>query len=83
MRVSEALQLRFKDVQADGPLIHKTKFGKSRQLPLHTSTFAELEKYLHARRLLYSESDRLFLESPDRGSVNPTPLGGGQYCAGA
>jgi len=25
----------------------------------------------------------IYFESPDRGSVNPTPLGGGQYCAGA
>jgi len=63
MRISEALQLRFEDVQTDGLMVHKTKFGKSRQLPLHSSTSAELEIYLHARRKLPSESDRLFLSS--------------------
>ncbi len=61
MRISEALHLRLEDVQPDGLMIHKTKFGKSRQLPMHPSTAAELEKYLLIRRNLPAESDQLFL----------------------
>ena len=63
MRISEALQLKFDDFQSDTLYIHKTKFGKSRQLPLHASASAELETYLTARRKLHSESDWLFLAS--------------------
>ncbi len=63
MRISEALQLRFVDIQSDALLVHKTKFGKSRQLPLHSSTSAELEIYLDVRRQLLSENDHLFLSS--------------------
>lgn len=61
VRISEALRLRFKDVQSDGLMIHETKFGKCRQLPLHPSTATALEQYLHVRRNLATDSDRLFL----------------------
>ena len=48
MRLSEALALRNEDVDLRyGMLtIHQTKFGKSRQVPMHTSTVEALRHYL-------------------------------------
>jgi len=54
MRISEALALLNKDVDLKyGMLtIHQTKFGKSRQIPLHPSTVAALRRYLWMRSLV-------------------------------
>ncbi len=54
MRISEALALRNEDVDLKyGMLtIHQTKFGKSRQVPLHPSTVAALRRYLWMRNLV-------------------------------
>jgi integrase/recombinase XerD len=51
MRISEALRLDRDDVDLDvGVLtIRHTKFGKSRQLPLHASTVSALAHYDHQR----------------------------------
>jgi integrase len=56
MRISEALALLNKDVNLKyGMLtIHQTKFGKSRQIPLHPSTVAALRRYLWMRSLVGS-----------------------------
>jgi integrase len=61
MRISEALALRLKDVTPDGLLIRKTKFQKSRILPLHPSTQAGLERYLQRRRRFSATSDQIFI----------------------
>jgi len=45
LRISEALHLRFDDVTADGVLVRKTKFHKSRLVPLHETTAAALACY--------------------------------------
>ena len=54
MRISEALALRNEDVNLKyGMLtIHQTKFGKSRQVPLHRSTVEALRRYLWMRNLV-------------------------------
>lgn len=55
MRVGEAIRLDRDDFDAsrDGRLIVRdTKFGKTRQLPLHPSTVTALSAYLHARDAL-------------------------------
>jgi integrase/recombinase XerD len=54
MRIGEAIRLDRDDLQADGVLtVNKTKFGKSRQVPLHPSAVASLGHYLQVRdRLL-------------------------------
>ena len=54
MRISEALALCNKDLDLMlGMLtIHQTKFGKSRQVPLHPSTVAALRRYLWMRNLV-------------------------------
>jgi integrase/recombinase XerD len=61
MRISEALALRFEDITADGLLIRKTKFQKSRLLPLHPSAQVGLERYLQRRRQFGGADDRLFI----------------------
>ncbi|MCW8309259.1 tyrosine-type recombinase/integrase [Acidiphilium sp. PA] len=49
MRISEALALRLSDVTDDGLIINKTKFKKSRLIPLHPTTRAAIDRYLSAR----------------------------------
>ena len=61
MRVSEALALRFKDLTADGLVIHDSKFGKSRLLPLHNTTTVALDEYLKKRRLVVPDDDHVFV----------------------
>jgi len=50
LRISEALALRFSEVTPQGLLIHKTKFQKTRLVPLHETTAAALDRYLIRRR---------------------------------
>ena len=61
LRISEALNLRFDDVTADGLLIHKTKFRKSRLVPLHETADAGLERYLQRRKRTAATCDRVFV----------------------
>lgn len=49
LRISEALNLRFEDVTAEGLVVRKTKFAKSRLLPLHPTTRVQLQSYLERR----------------------------------
>lgn len=54
MRVGEAIRLDRKDFDVEGGVItvRLTKFGKSRELPLHPSTVEGLRFYLHRRTQL-------------------------------
>ncbi len=61
LRISEALDLCFKDVMIDGLLIRETKFGKSRIVPLHSTTQAALEDYLAERGKLATADDHVFI----------------------
>jgi len=61
MRISEALALRFGDVTPDGLVIRKTKFRKTRLLPLHKTTAAALARYLGKRQQLGGIEDHLFI----------------------
>jgi integrase/recombinase XerD len=56
LRVSEAIRLRLQDITPDGLVIRKTKFCKSRLVPMHETTQAGLERYLQ-RRLPYAPGD--------------------------
>ena len=53
MRISEALSLQNKDVDLKYGIltIHQTKFGKSRQVPMHLSTVEALRRYRWMRNL--------------------------------
>ena len=77
LRVSEALHLR--DVDVDLRLgmltIRQTKFAKSRQLPMHPSTVAELARYRQQRaRHIPTTADMPFLIG-SRGRRLGLPLG--------
>lgn len=67
LRVSEALELRFDDLQPNGVLlIRRTKFGKSRLVPLHPTVADALDRYLDRRRKLAVTDDHVFLSASDR-----------------
>ena len=67
MRVGEAIRLDRKDVDFDDGVlsIWMSKFGKSRELPLHASTVDALRVYLQERDRLFSNptSPSLFISS--------------------
>ncbi len=67
LRISEALGLHFGDVLPDGVLrIERTKFGKSRLVPLHPTVEAALGRYLDERRQLAVADDHVFLSAGRR-----------------
>jgi len=61
LRVSEALALRFDDVTSDGLVVRKTKFNKSRLVPLQPTTATALTRYLDLRRRCSTVSDFVFV----------------------
>lgn len=63
LRISEALHLRLDDVTADGLLVRKTKFHKSRLVPLHETTDAALARYLEQRKAVGGGDDHVFIST--------------------
>lgn len=63
LRISEALHLYYGDVTPDGLLIRKTKFQKTRLVPLHETAVAELGRYLAQRGTAYLDSDPVFADN--------------------
>jgi site-specific recombinase XerD len=61
LRISEALALEFDDVSPDGLVIRRTKFQKSRLVPLHETAKAGLEKYLARRQCFASCDNHIFI----------------------
>jgi len=74
MRISEALALRLADVTDDGLVIDRTKFKKSRLLPLHPSTRRALDAYLAARLRVATESDALLIGNTGKALAYPTVI---------
>jgi integrase len=68
LRISEALDLRLGDVTADGLVIRKTKFNKTRLVPLHPTVTVALDRYLDTRRRTSTISDYVFV-SPAGGRL--------------
>jgi len=66
LRVSEALGLEFSDITSDGLLIRKTKFQKTRLVPLHDTVRTALDRYLTRRRRIHSNGPRLFIRDDGR-----------------
>jgi integrase/recombinase XerD len=67
LRISEALALRLDDVLPDGILqISRTKFGKSRLVPLHPTVVDALRRYLEVRCRLAVTDDHVFLSAGNR-----------------
>lgn len=61
LRVSEAIRLRFDDITQDGLVVRRTKFRKSRLVPLHETAQAGLERYLKHRRRYAPFDDHVFI----------------------
>ena len=63
LRISEALALRLGDVAEDGLIINRTKFKKSRLVPLHDTTRAAVDRYLSTRLAISTSADSLFISN--------------------
>ena len=63
MRISEALDLCFQDIMADGLLIRDTKFRKTRMVPLHPTTGKALQAYLVERGKIAATEDHIFVSA--------------------
>lgn len=78
LRVSEALALEFSDVTCDGLLIRKTKFQKTRLVPIHDTARAAIDRYLMRRRRMHSNGHHVFIRADGRPlpywEVHPTFL---------
>lgn len=61
LRRSEAVNLRLSDITPDGLIVRKTKFRKSRLVPLHVSTREALGRYLRIRNGANPLDDHLFI----------------------
>ncbi len=73
LRISEALDLRFHDILPDGVLhIQRTKFGKSRLVPLHSTAAHALDSYMQERRQLAVTDDHVFLSAGDQRIASST-----------
>ena len=73
LRLSEALDLRLHDMLPGGVLqIRRTKFGKSRMIPLHPTAAHALDDYLQERRRLAVIDDHVFLSAGDQRIASST-----------
>jgi integrase/recombinase XerD len=63
LRVSEAIRLHYGDVTPDGLIIRRTKFGKSRLVPMHETAQVALERYLRQRRSFAPGDDHVFVST--------------------
>jgi len=61
LRISEALGLLISDLTPDGLMIRKTKFQKTRLVPLHETTVAGLRRYLMRRQRIHSGGEHVFI----------------------
>ena len=66
LRISEAMRLVLGDVTTDGLLVRKTKFRKSRLLPLHETTQAALKRYMEQRQAIGGSDDHVFISTKGR-----------------
>jgi integrase len=66
LRISEALGLLISDITPNGLLIRKTKFQKTRLVPLHPTAVAGLRSYLARRQTANCVDEHLFLSKKGR-----------------
>ena len=73
LRVSEALDLHFDDLLPNAVLrIRRTKFAKSRLVPLHATSVEALTAYLQERQSVAIADDHLFVTANHRRIPTPT-----------
>jgi integrase/recombinase XerD len=63
LRISEALHLLVSDITADGLLIRRTKFKKTRLVPLHETAVTGLGSYLTCRQKMRRGGDHVFVSN--------------------
>jgi len=63
LRISEALHLLLSDITPQGLLIRKTKFKKTRMVPLHETAVEGLHRYLTSRPRFRSGGDHVFVSN--------------------
>lgn len=63
LRISEALHLLVSDITADGLLIRRTKFQKTRLVPLHETAVVGLGSYLTCRQEMRRGGDHVFVSN--------------------
>jgi integrase len=68
LRISEALALELDDFDSETLFIRKTKFKKSRRIPLHRTAVAALQRYLDHRGSVTTQHKLMFI------SVRGRPL---------
>src|SRR4029077_19471493 len=61
LRISEALHLLISDITPNGLLIRKTKFQKTRLVPLHDTAVAGIGQYLAHRQAARRGGDHIFV----------------------
>ncbi len=66
LRISEALCLQFADITPEGLLIRKTKFQKTRLVPLHQTAAEGLRIYLTLRRTVRRGDEHVFVDDDGR-----------------
>jgi integrase/recombinase XerD len=66
LRISEALALRLGDISSERLLIRRTKFRKSRLVPLHDTVVLGLERYLKRRCQFGTDHDCVFITDTGR-----------------
>ena len=66
LRISEALHLLVSDITSDGLLIRKTKFQKTRLVPLHDTVVAGIGQYLAHRQAVRRGGDHIFVSDEGR-----------------
>jgi integrase len=66
LRISEAMHLVLGDITTDGLVVRKSKFRKSRLLPLHETTQAALQRYLDQRQAIGGADEHVFISTKGR-----------------
>jgi integrase len=69
LRISEALHLLASDIGSDGLLIRRTKFQKTRIVPLHETAVAGLGRYLAHRQRMWRGGDHVFVSDEGQALV--------------
>jgi integrase len=75
LRISEALHLLVSDVTPDGLLIRRTKFQKTRLVPLHETVAAGLGCYLSHRQEMRRGGDHVFVSESGKPLIYGTVHG--------
>lgn len=61
LRISEAMRLVLDDITPDGLVVRKTKFRKSRLVPLHETVTSALKRYLDQRQAVAGADTHVFI----------------------